>query len=99
MSAVRLAGFILLGVITVGWVTGSALRRFGVAWGATVSFFAVLLARLGAALVVASIAVRAAQRGGVWFDLLALFMAVLAVFGLGLTGVLAWVWVRAESED
>jgi hypothetical protein len=98
MSAVRLAGFILLGAIIVGWVIGSALRRFGVAWGATVSFSAVLLARLGAALVFASIAVQAAQRGGVWFDLLALFMAVLAVFGLGLTGVFAWVWLRAEED-
>jgi hypothetical protein len=98
MSAVRLAGSILLGVIIAGWVIGSALRRFGVAWGATVSFFAVLLARLGAALVFASTAVHAARRGGVWFDLLALFMAVLAVFGLALTGVFACAWLRAEEN-
>lgn len=94
----RLAGFILFGVIVAGLIGGSVLRRLGVTWGATISFSAGLLARLIASLVFASIAVRAAERGGVWFEILALFTAVLAVVSLGLTGLQAWAWLKTHGE-
>jgi hypothetical protein len=79
---VHLAGLILLSVIVGGLVLGFVLQRLGVAWGATVSFFAGLLARLGAAVAFAWIAVQAVERGGAWFDALAALMGVLAIAGL-----------------
>jgi hypothetical protein len=96
---VHLAGLILFCVIVGGLVLGLVLRRVGIAWGATVSFFAGLLARLGAAVAFAWIAVQAVERDGAWFDVLAVLMGVLAITGLALTGLLAWAWLRLDSED
>jgi hypothetical protein len=49
-----------------------------------------MLARLGASLAFAWTAVRAAERGGVWFGALAAAMGVLALSGFALLGLLAW---------
>jgi hypothetical protein len=77
---------------------GTILRRLGVAWGARVSLFAGLLARLVAALVFALTAVQAVERGGVWFDVLAVLMGVLAFAGLAVTGLTTWGLLRYDGD-
>jgi hypothetical protein len=86
---VGLALLILLCLIVGGLVVGWVLERLGVGWGAPISFFTGLLAKLAGGLAVGAIAVGAAQRGGIWYALAAaLALAALAMFAL--VGVLAW---------
>ena len=66
------------------------LQRFGIRWGAWFSFLAGMLARLVASLVFAWTAVRAAERGGIWFGALAVALGVLALLGFALLGFLTW---------
>jgi hypothetical protein len=87
---VRLAALILLCVVVGALLVGSVLRRLGVAWGALISFSAGLLARLAGGLVLAGVAVRAAERGGVWYGALAAALGLLALGMLVLVGLLAW---------
>jgi hypothetical protein len=82
---VQLAALILLCVIAGGWLIGSLLHRFGVAWGGFISFFAQLLGQLTAAFYLAWTAVEVAERGGAWYGL----AAALAVLALGLCGLVA----------
>jgi hypothetical protein len=96
---VRLVWLLLLFVIVGGLLTGSVLSRLDMAAGATVSFVAQALSRLVAAAVFGWIAVWSDERGGAWFDALAVLMSVVSISGLALTGALAWFWVRGRSEQ
>jgi len=83
---VLILGCVSLGALLVGWV----LRRFGVASGALISFFARLLLQLTAALVLAWTAIGAGERAGVWYGALAAALGTLALGTLVLVGFLVW---------
>ena len=97
----RLAGLILF-LLTVGaWLVGSVLGRFGVAWGASISFVAGLVLRVAGGLVLARIAVGAAEHGGVWYVALAAALGVVALMTLVLAGIFAWAALKygIDAED
>jgi hypothetical protein len=98
---VRLGALILLCVIVGALLVGSVLRRLDVAWGALISFFAGLLAKLAGGLVLVWTAVGAAERGGVWYGALAAALGVLALGMLALVGFLAWGVLKygIDAED
>jgi hypothetical protein len=75
-------------------------RRVGVLWGALVSFSAGLPIRSGAGLLLAWTAVQAAERGGIWFVVLAAALGLLALGVLALEGIRAWAALKyGLSED
>lgn len=88
------AGFVLAGLIIALLATGWLLRRFGVEWGAWFSLAGSMLARVIAGVVFALIALRAAERGGIWFGALAVVLGFLALFDFTVLAVMTWGLVR-----
>jgi hypothetical protein len=89
-SRVRSAGLILFCVIVAALLAGWTLRRLGFAWGVWLSLVAGVLARVVTTVVFSVLAVRAAERGGIWFAALALASGVLALATLAFAGLLTW---------
>src|ERR1700712_1548117 len=84
------AGLVLAGLIVVLLVAGFLLDRFGVGWGSWLSLLGGMLARVIAGVVFALTAMRAAQRGGIWFSVLAFVLGLLAVFDFAILAVMTW---------
>lgn len=88
------AGLVLGGLVIVLLVAGLLLGRFGVESGSCLTLLGGMLARLIAGLVLALTALRAAERGGVWFSALALVLGLLAVFDFAMLAVMTWGLVK-----
>ena len=88
------AGLVAGGSIIVLLAAGFLLRRIGVAWGWWLSLVGGMLARAIAGVVFAWTALRAAERGGVWFWALAVGLALLAVADVAMIAVMTWGLVK-----
>jgi hypothetical protein len=86
----RTVELLVVGVALVALAAGWLLRRFGVPWGDGIQLFGGLLVRGVAGAVFLVEAAQALRRGGVWFDLLAVFLAILGLFTVAVTAVLLW---------
>ena len=96
----RILALLLLCVSMGGLLLGWVLRRLGVVWGALISFSAGLLIRSGAGVLLAWVAVQAAERGGVGFGVLAVALGLLALGALVLEGIRAWAVLKyGIAED
>jgi len=91
---VRQAGLVLAGLIIVLFVAGFLLVRFGVEWGSWLSLLGGMLARVIAGVVFALTAMRAAERGGVWFSAVASLLGLLAAFDFAILAVMTWGLVK-----
>jgi hypothetical protein len=94
----QIAALVLIGVVAAALVLGSILRRLGSTWGVRLPLYAGIVARVGAGLILAWSAVRAAALGGFWFVALAVGLGVLALGTLTLAGVLTWAVIKHGSE-
>jgi hypothetical protein len=88
---------VVLGVAIAALAVGWLLRRFGVRRGDGVQLFGGLLIRAVAGVVFLLEATHALHRGGVWFDLVALMLAVLGVFTLVVAAVLLWALLTGRA--
>jgi hypothetical protein len=88
------AGLVSAGLIIVLLVAGFLLDRFGVDWGSWLSLLGGMIARVIAGVVFALTAMRAAQRGGIWFSALASILGLLAVFDFAILAVMTWGLVK-----
>jgi hypothetical protein len=95
---VQLTELIVLCVVVAAFLLGCVFRRRESVWGARLPLFAGIVARLAASLVVAWIAVRAAERGGVWFTALAVALGVVAIGTFALAGLLVWGLIKYGSR-
>jgi hypothetical protein len=91
---VQQSALVLGGVIIVLLAAGFVLGRFGVEWGSWLSLLGGMLARVIAGVVFALTAMRAAERGGVWFSALALVLGLLALFDFAILAVMTWGLVK-----
>jgi hypothetical protein len=91
---VQQARLVAAGVIVVLLVVGFLLRRVVVGWGSWLSVAGGMLARLIVGVVFAWTAVRAAERGGVWFSVLAVILGLLAVAVFAMIAVMTWGLVK-----
>jgi hypothetical protein len=87
-------GLAAAGLIVVLLVVGFLLRRFGAEWGSWLSLSGAMLARVGAGVVFAWSAMRAAERGGVWFSALAVGLALVAVADFVMIAVMTWALLK-----
>lgn len=92
------AGLVVGGMIVVLLVAGFLLRRFGIVWGSWLSLLGGMLARVIAGVVFALTAIRAAERGGVWYSALAVGLGLLAVFDFAMIAVMTWGLVKFGSN-
>jgi hypothetical protein len=88
---------IVAAIALLGLLLGSLLRRFGSPLGFWVSFAAQTLLRLTVGVSFAATAVVAAQRGGLWFIALSVWLAVLAASMFAVSALLIWA-VRRERR-
>jgi hypothetical protein len=94
----QLAALVVVGVVALAFVLGWVLRRLGSTWGIQLPFYAGILARLFAGLILAWSAVRAASRGGFWFAALGVGLGVIALGTLALTAFLMWGLIKYGGE-
>jgi hypothetical protein len=78
-------GLILLSLILAPLAVGWTLQRVGIRWGAWVSAFGHMVARVVAIVVLFLMIVQAVDEGGAWFAL----AAALGIFALGMLALLA----------
>jgi hypothetical protein len=81
---------IVAAIAFLGLLLGSLLRRFGSPLGLWISFAAQTLLRLIVGVIFVATAVVVAQKGGVWFIALAVWLAVLAAFMFAVSGLFIW---------
>jgi len=96
---VQLTGLILLCVFLSAGLTGWALQRFGFRSGKWLSLLNGMVARLAAGVLLTLTAVRAVQRGGVWFAALAVAMGALALGLFTVVWLLAWGLLKYGTDD
>jgi len=93
----QVALLIVAAIALLGLLLGSLLRRFGSPLGFWISFAAQTLLRLITGVIFAATAVVAAQKGGLWFIVLAVVMAAMAAFAFAVSALLIWA-VRKERR-
>jgi hypothetical protein len=91
---VQQAGLLAAGLIILLFLAGFLLSGLGVEWGSWLSLLGGMLARLIAGVVFALAAIRAAERGGVWYSALAVVLCLLAVFDFAMIAVMTWALVK-----
>src|SRR5437762_10836728 len=84
------AGVILFAVVTGAAIIGWVLTKRGSSWGQRGSIFTGIAARLVMGVAFAYGAVRAEAHRGVFFQMLAASLAVLALTTIALAGFLLW---------
>jgi hypothetical protein len=87
---VRTALLLVLCVGVGGLLLGWLLRQVGVGWGRVISFFGGSVVRFTAGVIFAGIAVASADRGGIWYWVLAALLGLLALCVLALEGFRVW---------
>jgi len=93
----QVALLIVAAIALLGLLLGSLLRRFGSPLVFWISFAAQTLLRLITGVIFAATAVVAAQKGGLWFIVLAVVMAAMAAFAFAVSALLIWA-VRKERR-
>jgi hypothetical protein len=91
---VQQAGLVAAGLIIVLLVAGFLLSRSGVEWGPWLSVLGGMLARASVGVVFAWTAIRAAERGGLWFSAVAVVVALLAVASFAMIALMTWALVK-----
>jgi len=87
---VQLAGLTAFCVIVVLLLAGFVLRRIGIDRGSWLSLLGGMLARVIAGVALGWAALRAADKGGIWFASLAVVLGLLAVADFALLGLMTW---------
>ncbi len=86
-------------VVVIALVVGWALRRFGSPWGSRVTLAANTVLRIVVGCVFAATAVRAAERGGVFFVALAVLLFILALASFAIAGIIVWGIAKYGVDD
>jgi hypothetical protein len=96
---VRTALLLVLCIGVGGLLLGWLLRHVGVGLGRLISFSAGSLVRFTGGLVLAGVGVMAADRGGIWYWVLAALLGLLALLTLALEGLRVWGVLKYGVED